>query len=277
MQGVLAGSRMLGFFLLLLACATLLAIHLVSFFHSLPYGGGGVLGYFLGMGLNAFFSKIGATLILIAFLLAGITLFSAMSWFGLFELAGRGLLKVAAGIVHGIALLWQRYRASRAARTARTVTIPPRAKAPREPRWTEEEVALTPTSIKSAFRKVVTREVPVEQPIIAPQASRQLAPIKSFAKSLGLPSLDLLDLPKKGNERLVSKETLTKMSHEVETRLADFGITASVVAVHPGPVITRFEIDLAPGIKSFYEEVYRNIEYVSNECKNLAKQLKELE
>jgi hypothetical protein len=35
--------------------------------------------------------------------------------------------------------------------------------------------------------------------------------------------------------------------------------------------------DLAPGIKSFYEEVYRNIEYVSNECKNLAKQLKELE
>jgi hypothetical protein len=35
--------------------------------------------------------------------------------------------------------------------------------------------------------------------------------------------------------------------------------------------------DLVPGIKSFYEEGYRDIEYVTNECKNLAKQLKELE
>ena len=35
--------------------------------------------------------------------------------------------------------------------------------------------------------------------------------------------------------------------------------------------------DLVPGVKSFHEEVYRDIEYVTNECKNLAKQLKELE
>lgn len=35
--------------------------------------------------------------------------------------------------------------------------------------------------------------------------------------------------------------------------------------------------DLVPGVKSFHEEMYRDIEYVTNECKNLAKQLKELE
>ncbi len=63
-----------------------------------------------------------------------------------------------------------------------------------------------------------------------------------------LPSLDLLDRPDKV-ENPVSAEELEVVSRLVETKLLDFNIQAEVVGVYPGPVITRFELDLAPGIK----------------------------
>lgn len=64
----------------------------------------------------------------------------------------------------------------------------------------------------------------------------------------GLPSLNLLDDPDAKAEA-VSKAVLDRMAALVEEKLADFGVKTSVVAVHPGPVITRFELELAPGVK----------------------------
>ena len=63
-----------------------------------------------------------------------------------------------------------------------------------------------------------------------------------------LPSLDLLDRPDK-KENPISKEELEAVSRLVEVKLLDFNIQAAVVGVYPGPVVTRFELDLAPGIK----------------------------
>ncbi|HCV02162.1 DNA translocase FtsK 4TM domain-containing protein [Pseudoalteromonas sp. SSMSWG5] len=63
-----------------------------------------------------------------------------------------------------------------------------------------------------------------------------------------LPSLDLLDRPDKAKNPL-SQEELDGISRLVETKLLDFNIQAAVVGVYPGPVVTRFELDLAPGIK----------------------------
>ena len=63
-----------------------------------------------------------------------------------------------------------------------------------------------------------------------------------------MPSLELLDRPDKV-ENPVSQEELEVVSRLVETKLLDFGVKADVVGVYPGPVITRFELDLAPGIK----------------------------
>ena len=63
-----------------------------------------------------------------------------------------------------------------------------------------------------------------------------------------LPTLDLLDRPdKKMNP--ISQEELDAVSQLVEEKLLDFGVQAKVVGVYPGPVVTRFELDLAPGIK----------------------------
>ncbi|WP_218312227.1 DNA translocase FtsK [Alteromonas antoniana] len=63
-----------------------------------------------------------------------------------------------------------------------------------------------------------------------------------------MPSFDLLERADK-HENPISQEELDIVSRLVEEKLADFNIEATVVGVYPGPVITRFELDLAPGVK----------------------------
>ena len=67
-------------------------------------------------------------------------------------------------------------------------------------------------------------------------------------KFSGMPSIDLLDRPDKAKNP-INREELEQVSRLVEAKLLDFKIQAQVVAVYPGPVITRFELDLAPGVK----------------------------
>ncbi|EGR0062980.1 TPA: DNA translocase FtsK [Vibrio vulnificus] len=63
-----------------------------------------------------------------------------------------------------------------------------------------------------------------------------------------LPTLELLYHPEK-RENFIDKEALEQVARLVESKLADYKITAEVVGIFPGPVITRFELDLAPGVK----------------------------
>jgi S-DNA-T family DNA segregation ATPase FtsK/SpoIIIE len=79
-------------------------------------------------------------------------------------------------------------------------------------------------------------------------ASEGLPPLVREIQPIVLPSIDLLDRPDKV-ENPVSQEELDAVSRLVEAKLLDFNIQAKVVGVFPGPVITRFELDLAPGIK----------------------------
>ena len=64
-----------------------------------------------------------------------------------------------------------------------------------------------------------------------------------------LPPISLLDPPDNNKEAGYSEEALENLSRLLEEKLADFGIIIKVVEVNPGPVITRFEIQLAPGLK----------------------------
>lgn len=63
-----------------------------------------------------------------------------------------------------------------------------------------------------------------------------------------LPSLALLDRPDKAVNP-IDPADLERVSRLVEAKLLDFNVEAQVVGVHPGPVVTRFELDLAPGVK----------------------------
>lgn len=77
------------------------------------------------------------------------------------------------------------------------------------------------------------------------------------------PGLELLDAPA-GSLEQASAEGMQTMSGEVETRLADFGIKAEAVAVQTGPVVTRYELQPAPGVKG---------SQITNLSKDLARSL----
>ena len=64
-----------------------------------------------------------------------------------------------------------------------------------------------------------------------------------------MPSIELLDRPP-AKTQMMSKDELERMGRLVEAKLADYNVQAKVVGVYPGPVITRFELDLAPGMKA---------------------------
>ncbi|WP_428086826.1 DNA translocase FtsK [Candidatus Thioglobus sp.] len=80
---------------------------------------------------------------------------------------------------------------------------------------------------------------------ISPPASSNLFNTATVA---GLPSLDLLNEPA-SNAGGFSEQALNDMSRQVELKLKDFGFDVSVTTVTPGPVVTQFELSLAPGVK----------------------------
>ncbi|WP_157443160.1 DNA translocase FtsK [Colwellia piezophila] len=88
---------------------------------------------------------------------------------------------------------------------------------------------------------------PIAQNITDENGQVNLVPVEE-KPSQGMPSIDLLDRPDKAKNP-INQDELDQVSRLVEAKLLDFGVVAQVVAVYPGPVITRFELDLAPGVK----------------------------
>ena len=87
--------------------------------------------------------------------------------------------------------------------------------------------------------------LPPPAPVLSPYAAQNRA--TPFAAQ-PIPPIDLLD-PAKPSGRRYTQEELDLLSRSVERHLLDFGVKAQVVAAIPGPVITRFELQLAPGVK----------------------------
>ncbi len=113
----------------------------------------------------------------------------------------------------------------------------------------------TPTSLTKELDDEAVTELdnsPLPTPATTSAVSNKEIKPKKFKnktdKITGLPSLDLLDNPEAKKEQ-ISKEFLQKMALLVEEKLADFGVQVKVVGSYPGPVITRFEVELAPGVK----------------------------
>lgn len=101
--------------------------------------------------------------------------------------------------------------------------------------------------ITAAFEQV--ESIVVDESVVAnSELTATTGNVTAINKYEGLPSLELLDRPDK-TENPISQEDLDKVSRLVEVKLKEFGVIAEVVSVFPGPVITRFELDLAPGVK----------------------------
>ncbi|MGO2012076.1 MAG: DNA translocase FtsK 4TM domain-containing protein [Pseudoalteromonas sp.] len=126
-----------------------------------------------------------------------------------------------------------------------------------EPLDTVTELNALDQSEVAEAQKPTTTVVSPARPMPKPKSTYQPPPtakekfeqlLDEEPPSAPLPTLDLLDRPDKAKNP-ISPEELEAVSRLVETKLLDFNVQAAVVGVYPGPVVTRFELDLAPGIK----------------------------
>ena len=220
--------RLVGGVLFFLSGSGLASLHFRNV-GNLPANAGGILGMAVGSPLMHGFSFPGATLVLLALFLIAVTLATGLSWFKLMDTIGRGVY-TAFEWFGASAKKVDEVRVARAARVER------------------EEVRKVET-VKQAKREPVRIE-PVAAPIEKSKRaeSEQQIPLFSGIASSDLPPLSLLDEPQQ-QVKGYSEETLDVLSRQVEFKLKDFRIDAQVVSAHPGPVITRFELQPAPGVK----------------------------
>jgi len=236
-------TRLSGFALTLAASCALATLHFGA--HGLPQTAGGAFGELLGHGLAAGLGPLGATLLLLASWLAGVSLFTGLSWLSVMDHIGRLVFE---GFDRGRELytkLRERMAVRRVQEVRQEVVRQERKKADKKPPPRIEPVLAAPQPSRRAQKE---RQVPLFAGTVLPG---------------GLPSLSLLDDPPERPPGY-SKESLEAISRLVELKLRDFGVEVEVVAVQPGPIVTRFELAPAPGVK---------VSQISNLSKDLARSL----
>ncbi len=240
--GRVLGLRMGGFVVTLAASCGLATLHFAG--NGLPETAGGIVGQLTGGGLQSVLSFLGATLLLLALWLAGVSLFTGVSWLAVMDRMGSMTLAAIAWVQRAVEGLRDRIEGRKAAQARQE-------------------------SVERKKQTVVRKSPPRIEPVIAPverservEKERQ-APLFETPTPGEIPPLGLLDdaPPKVGG---YSDEALEAMSRLVELKLRDFGVEVEVVAVHPGPVVTRFELAPAPGVK---------VSQISNLAKDLARAL----
>ncbi len=225
-----------GFFLLLLASCGLEAMRFWSLKLSLPLAPGGMLGFEAGRQVTQFLGYTGGTLILMVLAMIGFSLFTGVSWIAVAEKAGT-LLEVA---YIGLRSLWDRWQDRRYGRAV----AEQREEVVETVRRKVEENPSPPIRIEQ-----VEAVVPVAPKAIARADKERQAPLFFDAPGGALPPLHLLAEPSHNPADLPAAETLEFTSRLIERKLADFNVEAKVLTAHPGPVVTRYEIEPATGVK----------------------------
>jgi S-DNA-T family DNA segregation ATPase FtsK/SpoIIIE len=221
--------RLLGLLLAMTCGAALANIYLPH--GTLPNGPGGGLGLELGRMAAGSLNTAGATLFLLAAGLSGITWVTGLSWLKLTELLGVAVVGGAVVAGRGLRTYADAVAGKRAREDRRESVDRHRAK----------DVGRPPPRIEPVLRPVeIVDRVEAERQVELFEPAPNIAPT--------LPPLSLLD---DSETKVVglSAEALQALSRRLELKLEEFGIEARVVEVHPGPVVTRFELDLAAGVK----------------------------
>jgi len=222
-------TRWLGFGLTLICSMGLESIRLHSLQWELPRPPGGILGEVIGDPLQMAFGFTGSTLILLFGLAVGLSLFLHFSWINLSEQVGRHL-----------ELSVRRLREKR--EKQEDLKIGEQAAVEREEHVEEvrirEEVAPKVQIFNQPLKIVKSERVEREkqQPLFVEIPDSELPP------------LSLLD-PVPEAKETISADTLEFTSRLIERKLDDFGVQAKVIAAYPGPVVTRYEIEPATGVK----------------------------
>ena len=227
--------RVVGFMLVMISATSLANIQYEDIANTYPEGMGGILGEYVGVAIISMFSHTGSTLLLLALFLFGLTVFADISWIKLIDYLGMSTI-----VIGGKA---RNYYSQRSIQR-------------KEAKKAKAAVSERLVKVESAAKRKETKVPPVIQPVTqskrpSPRVLREKQQ-KLFDDSElvgSLPQINLLDPPDKSGATGYSADSLEHLSRLLELKLQDFGITAEVTEVLPGPVVTRFEIQPAPGIK----------------------------
>lgn len=298
-SGWLFSWRLIGLVFLVLSGAALAHIH----FHpsaNIPFSAGGTLGESLGDLARNLLNVQGSTLMFIALFLFGLTVFTDLSWFKVMDLTGKITLDLFE-LVQGAASRWWEARNERKRLEAQLREVddpvfdlggkgdrrePAKAQLREraEPVMTRDEPPARPVVPREAAvaresaaprETVVARAQPAAPVIIPPTADKAPEPSKRVMKEKQaplfidsavegtLPSISILD-PAEQKKIEYSPESLAGVGQLLEIKLKEFGVEVAVDSIHPGPVITRYEIQPAAGVK---------VSRIANLAKDLARSL----
>ncbi|HEX2531206.1 MAG TPA: DNA translocase FtsK 4TM domain-containing protein, partial [Burkholderiaceae bacterium] len=225
-EGLIRGT---GFTLLMAGSVAIEYLRMYTLKAQLPRAPGGVLGELIGNAAQGAFGFTGATLFLLLLFGLGFSLFFHVSWLAVAERLGGAIEAFIAG-VKNLYVAYADRKAGQAAAVKR------------------EEVV-----VQERAKIVEAPPVRIEPQILAVPKSERVEKEKQVSLFTGLPDtnlppLSLLDEAAQA-QATVSVETLEFTSRLIEKKLSDFGVEAKVVAAYPGPVITRYEIEPATGVK----------------------------
>jgi len=245
--------RWLGFAIAVTAGAGLSDIYVPRVPLSLPETSGGILGQEAANLLAAEFGNTLTSIILSIAFLAGVSLHTSLSWLAVVDGVGKLVL---AAIESCLSLI------QHTPDTSRNPSAPPSREQPadRADRADRQErVAIVRAAEPQPGKKTTAAKPQTQAPESSPPV--ELRPVRraftgkaqegtvTFVNEGQLPPIDLLN-DTAPRVRSYSQAALEQMSELVEAILGDFGVQVRVIEVHPGPVITRFEIQPAAGVKA---------------------------
>ncbi|QGZ42096.1 S-DNA-T family DNA segregation ATPase FtsK/SpoIIIE [Pseudoduganella flava] len=226
--------RLIGFVLLLTGSMGLEYLRMYTLPVQLPRAPGGVLGQLIGHAAHVGLGFTGATLMLLLLFAMGFSLFFHMSWMTVAERIGGWIETAIEWAIH-------RYEDREDRRQGVVATVK------------REEVVVKEREKHVEKHPVAAPPIKVEpQVVVVPKSERvekeKQASLFQDIDNTALPPLALLDDAPPAQET-VAVETLEFTSRLIEKKLSDFGVEAKVVAAYPGPVVTRYEIEPATGVK----------------------------
>ncbi len=218
-----------GFVIVLISSSGVEALRLYSLKAALPFSPGGMLGGGVSELLSKSVGFTGGTLILLMAFAAGLSLFTGVSWLTVIERLGTWL---ETGYLYGMQK--RKEREDRRVGEQAVIEREEVVEVGRKKFEIHEPIRIEPAAVEIPKSPRVERE-------------KQVPLFENLPDSL-LPPLHLLDEPEK-NVEVLSSETLEFTSRLIEKKLLDFGVEVKVVAAYPGPVVTRYEIEPAVGVK----------------------------
>ncbi len=277
-NGWLFSWRLIGLVFLVLSGSALAYIHFQGG-EALPASSGGALGESLGQLAVQTLNVQGSTLALLAFFLFGLTVFTDLSWFKVMDITG----KITLDLLELIQSFFSRWWSARAERKQLVAQLreaddvvsevaAPMVRDRREQAKVKERIIERDEALAKHMSELEKRPAPVITPPAPPKPAepskrvlkeKQAPLFVDTAVEGTLPPISILDVAEK-QQKQYSPESLEAMSRLLEIKLKEFGVEVVVESVHPGPVITRFEIQPAAGVK---------VSRISNLAKDLARSM----